>query len=126
MYLRKKYLKFFPAGPFFRRLQIKCLSKCPYFEKPPLLSKIPGYTPLIDSKTQSLRKWSSHKTEFLLNLNVFVSCCPIPTLCNHCCALFRSAAFLGSGILKKLLPFVVLPVVLRTLICLTSRHSDKC
>ena len=61
-------------------------------------------------KVTSLWKWSSHKTEFLLNLNVFMSC-PILILCSHCCALFRSVTFLGSGILKKLLPFVVLPVV---------------
>ena len=60
-------------------------------------------------KVTSLWKWSSHKTEFLLNLNVFMSC-PIPILGSHCCALFRSVVFLGSGILKKLLPFVVLPV----------------
>ena len=33
------------------------------------------------------------------------------TLCRHCWALFHSVVFLGSGILKKLLPFVVLPVV---------------
>ena len=33
------------------------------------------------------------------------------TLCSHCWTLFRSVVFLGSGILKKLLPFVVLPVV---------------
>ena len=34
-YLGKKSAKFFPAGPFFRMLQIKCLSKYPYFQKPP-------------------------------------------------------------------------------------------
>ena len=26
---------FLPAGPFFRVLQIKCLSKCPYFQNLP-------------------------------------------------------------------------------------------
>ena len=30
-YLGKKSSKFFPAEPFLRVLQIKCLSKCPYF-----------------------------------------------------------------------------------------------
>ena len=59
---------------------------------------------------QSLWKWFSHKTEFLLNLNVFMSC-PILILCSHCYAHFRCVAFLGSGILKKLLRFVVFPVV---------------
>ena len=33
-YLGKKYPKFFPAGTFFRILQIKCSSKRPYFQKP--------------------------------------------------------------------------------------------
>ena len=50
-------------------------------------------------------KWSSHKTEFLLNLNAFMSC-PIPILCSPCCTFFRSVAFLGSGTLNTLLPFV--------------------
>ena len=36
VYLGKKFSKFFPAGPFFRVLQIKYLSKCPYFKKTPL------------------------------------------------------------------------------------------
>ena len=42
MYLGKKSAKFFPAGPFFLVLQIKSLSKSPYFEKPPQPWKIPG------------------------------------------------------------------------------------
>ena len=42
---RKKSPKFFPAGPFFHVLQIICLSKCLYFEKPPLPRKTPGYAP---------------------------------------------------------------------------------
>ena len=54
---------------------------------------------------QSLWKWSSHKTAFLLNLDTFTSC-PLPILCSPCCTFFRSVAFLGSGTLKKLLPFV--------------------
>ena len=33
---RKKIPKFFPVANFFRMLQIKCLSKWPYFQKPPL------------------------------------------------------------------------------------------
>ena len=37
--------------------------------------------------------------------------CPMPISCSHYCALFRSVAFLGSGILIKLLNFVVFPVV---------------
>ena len=45
VYLGKKISKFFPAGPFFRVLQIKCLSKCSYFKKTPLPWKIPGYAP---------------------------------------------------------------------------------
>ena len=45
MYLGKESPKFFPAGPFFSVFQIKYLSKCPYFKKPPLPWKIPGYTP---------------------------------------------------------------------------------
>ena len=39
MYLRKRSPKFFPSGPFFRVLQIKCLSKCPYFKKLPCPEK---------------------------------------------------------------------------------------
>ena len=45
MYLGKKYPKFFPAGPFFCAFQIKCLSKCSYFKRPPLPWKIPDYAP---------------------------------------------------------------------------------
>ena len=41
----KKSPKYFPAGHFFRVLQIKFLSKCPYFKNFPLDSKIPGYVP---------------------------------------------------------------------------------
>ena len=59
---------------------------------------------------QSLWTWFPHKTEFLLNLNVFMYCL-IPILCSPCCIFFRCVAFLGSIIFKKLLPFVVLPVV---------------
>ena len=44
-YLRKISPKFFPAGLFFRMLQIKCLPKCPNFQKSPLPRKIPGYAP---------------------------------------------------------------------------------
>ena len=43
VYLGKESPKFLPAGPFFRVLQIKCLSKCPYFKKAPLPWKISGY-----------------------------------------------------------------------------------
>ena len=43
MYLGKKVPKIFPAGPFFRVLQIKYLSKCFYFKKPPLPWKVPSY-----------------------------------------------------------------------------------
>ena len=42
---KQSFGKFFPAGLFFRMFQIKCLSKCPYFQKPPLPWKIPGYAP---------------------------------------------------------------------------------
>ena len=49
---------------------------------------------------QSLWTWFPHKTEFLLNLNVFMSC-PISTLCSPCCTFFRCVAFLDSGILKN-------------------------
>ena len=42
-----KQPKFFPAGPFFRMMQMKCLLKCPYFQKPPLPWEIPGYAPDI-------------------------------------------------------------------------------
>ena len=45
VYLGKKSPKFFPAGSFFLVLQIKCLSKCPYFKVPPLLWKISDYVP---------------------------------------------------------------------------------
>ena len=44
-YLGKKSPKFFPVEPFFRMLQVKCLSKCPYFQKPTLPWKIPAYAP---------------------------------------------------------------------------------
>ena len=37
--------------------------------------------------------------------------CLIPILCSYCCVLLCSVAFLGSGILKKLLLFVVFTVV---------------
>ena len=48
--LFQKYLgkTVFPDEPFFRELQIKCLSKCPYFKKPPLPLKIPSYALVID------------------------------------------------------------------------------
>ena len=46
-HLGKKSLKYFSAGPFFRMFQIKCLSKCSYFQKPPLPWKIPGYAPVL-------------------------------------------------------------------------------
>ena len=49
MYLGKRSPKFFPAGPFIRMLHIKCLTKCPYFQKPPLPSKIPGYALELNS-----------------------------------------------------------------------------
>ena len=52
-YLGKKYPKFFPAGPFFRMLQIKLLSKRPYFQKPPLPWKILGYSPDDNEKTET-------------------------------------------------------------------------
>ena len=46
-YLGENSPKFFPAEPFFRVLQIKCLSKCPYFKKPPLPLKGPVYMPEV-------------------------------------------------------------------------------
>ena len=60
-YLGKKYLKFFPAGPFFRMLQIKCLSKCPYFQKPPLPWKIPRYAPVISCGVWKKIIWYTKK-----------------------------------------------------------------
>ena len=42
---RRKISEIFPAGRFFWMLQIKFSSKCPYFIKPPLPWKIPGYAP---------------------------------------------------------------------------------
>ena len=45
-YLGKKSPKFFPAVPFFRMLLIRYLPKCPYFQKPPLPWKVPGYAPV--------------------------------------------------------------------------------
>ena len=45
VYLPKKSPNFFPAGSFFLVLQIKCLSKCPYFKKLPLPWNIPGPRP---------------------------------------------------------------------------------
>ena len=50
VYLGKKISKFFPAGPFFRLLQIKYLPKCPYFKKTPL--------PL---KNYWLRAWANER-----------------------------------------------------------------
>ena len=44
-------LKFFLEEPFFSVLQITCLSKCPYFEKPPLTWKFSGYAHVKRSKT---------------------------------------------------------------------------
>ena len=35
----------FPCEAFLSCVAIKCLSKCPYFKKPPLPWKIPGYKP---------------------------------------------------------------------------------
>ena len=56
-FLGKKISEIFSAGPSFRMFQIKCLSKCPYFQKPPLPWKILGYAPL------QLTEWT--------DLNVF-------------------------------------------------------
>lgn len=44
---RRKTVKFFPAGHFFSMLWTKCLSKCPYSNKSPLVWKIPGCAPLL-------------------------------------------------------------------------------
>ena len=41
--------------PFFRVLQIKYLTKCPYFKKPSLLWKIPGYASCVYLKSKTLR-----------------------------------------------------------------------
>ena len=43
--LEKKTPKYFPAGSFFCRSPIKHISKCPYFNKPPLPRKISSYVP---------------------------------------------------------------------------------
>ena len=46
-YIGKKSPKSLSAGPVFRMLLIKYLSKCPYFQKLPLPWKIPGYAPAV-------------------------------------------------------------------------------
>ena len=56
-YLGKKSPKFFPAGPFIRIRQIKCLSRCPYFHKPPLPWKITGYAPEYKDKMMAVRNY---------------------------------------------------------------------
>ena len=45
MYLGKKISEIFPYGTFLSCVAIKCLSKYPYFNKPPLPWTIPGYAP---------------------------------------------------------------------------------
>ena len=49
-----KVSKIFPLEPYFRVLQIKYLSKCSYFKKPPqgvLPWKIYGYTPDVNQQS---------------------------------------------------------------------------
>ena len=63
MYLRKNSPKFFPAVPFFLLLQIKSLSNCPYFKKPPLPCKISGYAPEYRASKKQRRNKETEETK---------------------------------------------------------------
>ena len=85
MYLGKESPKCFHTGPFFSVLQIKCLSKCPYFKKPPLPWKIPGYAPV-----------SEHKKSNLFRIELIFSCSIIGRFWFFSLVLIRAFKFLLS------------------------------
>ena len=99
--------KSLPKEPFFRVLQIKFLSKCPYFKKPPMPWRNPGYAPIF-LNISSLMWWSCVpmvRCFWLYETSAFLrrSLCLIkPLLLSEGLNSFNSPSLISSPFISRL------------------------